>query len=163
MDDREKLSLPSDVEAFVAEVEWRANAATPGPWLGVYPDMLPNDDFPSQRIKCVDGVREATGLDHEFMRRARTDVPRLVAIIRGQGVENAALRQSVADLRDEIARESTDAGEAIRTANALRERLAKLESLGRRVVAHYVPDSDCMCEACVIGREFATMLEGGAS
>ena len=76
-------------------------------------------------------------------------MPRLLAIIRGQGAANAALRQSLAELRDEIARESSDAGEAIRTANALRDRIAKLE----RAAAELYESSNAVVNGGVIARQ----------
>jgi hypothetical protein len=81
-----KRIVPADVESYLREVEGRANAATPGPWVEVV-SALP-DDW---------GVTEATSTgsqsvaqmlweyDAPFVAHAREDIPRLISIIRASG------------------------------------------------------------------------------
>ena len=76
------LALPADILAFVAEVEARANKATPGPWT----------DDNGYRVRREDGevVAEtkhcegSNGYDSTFIAPVRTDALTLCAIARDQ-------------------------------------------------------------------------------
>jgi hypothetical protein len=158
-----KVTLPDDVETFVREVEARANKATPGPWetdggqvvMTVDPvdDDADNDDGVDvcevlHRGKGAGVFGNGTAL---FIARARTDVPRLVAIVREQGARIRTLETSTTGLVDENV--------------ALRERLAKLEALLMRVCGHWGPTASspvCDCSGCTIIRDIAALLPDSA-
>ncbi len=73
-------------EGKLAEIEARANAATPGPWIG-------DGEFGfvfqrgASRAHCIarldhEDVRDTSGADLAFIAAARADVPDLVAEVR---------------------------------------------------------------------------------
>jgi hypothetical protein len=100
--DQAPVDLPDDVETFVQDVEARANKATPGPWVsGPSRDesgaavfqRRGEDDF------CLGREFEIDFDDAEFIANARTDIPRLIAIVREQGARNSDMLNALLDLR----------------------------------------------------------------
>lgn len=81
--------IPTDILAFVAEVEALVNDATPGPWT----------DDNGYRVRREDGevVAEtkhcegSNSYDSTFIASARADVPKLIAIVRKQAARIATL------------------------------------------------------------------------
>lgn len=71
----------SATDDYLAEVEQREQAATPGPWL---PDGLDiNGDYFVRTGYTSASDVGFTESDAEFIAHARTDVPRLVEALRG--------------------------------------------------------------------------------
>jgi len=70
-------------EDRLAEIEARASAATPGPWVGdsEFGFVSPRGATTAHIIASLDaeGVRDTGGADLAFIAHARTDVPDLVA------------------------------------------------------------------------------------
>lgn len=78
--------IPTDILAFVAEVEALVNDATPGPWTDDNGDIIAPDGRSRRRIATT-----WEDLNSHFITHARSDVPTLVAIVREQAERIAAL------------------------------------------------------------------------
>lgn len=95
-------------DADLAEIEARADAATPGPWRNdggcrIWAPVPPKkvDWFPGkEEIVLTEGKQfEATGSDNALMAHSRTDVPRLLAEVRALRAEvDAAHRTALITL-----------------------------------------------------------------
>ena len=108
--------MDKDIETMVAEIEARAAKATPGPWLDTrYHDdeFGPHiEDDTERKIAIVQLDCPEHDDNARFIERARVDVPKLCAMWR----------------------------EAIAERDALRERLAKLESATRSALHWLGPE-----------------------
>lgn len=158
------LALPANVLAYVAEVEARANAATPGPWT----------DDNGYRVRREDGevVAEtkhcegSNGHDSTFIAPVRADALTLCAIVRAQHAELETPDGEISP-KDKpcltCAARLSQWDSIVAERDALRERLAKLESLGPWVEANRLAELDRantwtgrpIDEAYVRGREDA--------
>ncbi len=96
----------------LAEIDARANAATPGPWSHcLIPDCIEVEvehwDLFSPTHTNSDGTQigdsvachTANGEDAEFIKHSRADVPALLAEVRRLRAENAELRAEAVQLR----------------------------------------------------------------
>ena len=83
------------------EIEARANAATPGPWVirvSVHGNGDPCDDIIAKEwgnVTVAMGIDERDGADSAFIARARDDVPWLIARVR-------ALEAALGDAADKL-------------------------------------------------------------
>lgn len=164
-----RAELPADIEAFVAEVEARANKATPGPWRQGYYEkwhvFVPLNEglagCGEERVLLGFNEQFVLGADGAFVAHARADVPRLVAIVREQASELADMRAKRQAVIDGMTRAIASEGEAnkafyaLQAENAaLRDRLAKLESCIVCKVAVVPSDTPPHCEdSCVVEGE----------
>lgn len=123
--EQKEMQPVEDVEAFLQEVEARANKATPGPWF----DSRYHDDQLGPHIEGLDerpvafcslGAKEHSE-NGAFIANARADIPRLVAIVREQATEIAALKTARGFVDEQAWKISEER-------DALRDRLAKLEA-----------------------------------
>lgn len=76
------MSTPLTLERL-AEIEERANAATPGPWFAEYSGeqgdcVVPADAESTREAVCLTRLYDATA-DADFIAHARSDVPDLLA------------------------------------------------------------------------------------
>ena len=87
--------MDNDIETMVAEIEARAEKATPGPWdvqtvFGVQSVMAESSCYDhSEAIAGRYGVHDANG---DFIAHARQDVPELCTMLREAIAERDALR-----------------------------------------------------------------------
>lgn len=128
--DKARARLPADVETELAAIEARANKATPGPWYveegrrGVWLTVDETDRtgvITASMYPGEEGKVFARDDDFEFITHARTDVPRLVDIVRAkaaaynyQDALNRDMNRKVISLMNDN--------------NILRDRLAEYES-----------------------------------
>ncbi len=82
-------------EKRLAEIEARANAATPGPWEPEHRGVVGNDVFIVE--DCVTAGWDAYRANQAFIATARTDVPALVAEVRRLTAALAAARREGAE------------------------------------------------------------------
>lgn len=75
--------MDKDIETMVAEIEARAEKATAGPWIKIGP-WFTGSTWTVGITRDGAGTDGVTGLDLEFMRHAREDVPKLCAMWREQ-------------------------------------------------------------------------------
>jgi hypothetical protein len=144
--DKARSQLPDDVEAFVQEVEGRANKATPGPWtshhygpsdcrvrldiVGHNEPVIFLDDrtYGSQTVGgCGANVQNADD-DARFIAHTREDVPRLIAIVREQGAELEQARRAVRTDAEILAA-------SMHAEKELRDRLTVIECLQKAGLA----------------------------
>ena len=131
-------------EAKLQEIEARANAATPGPWIG-------DGEFGfvfqrgASRAHCIarldhEDVRDTSGADLAFIAHARTDVPALIAEVRRLRAEHAA------------------ALDAARREGAEGMREAAVAMIGRRITAWDDDADECGDEDAATRWEEATAI-----
>ena len=105
--------MDKDIETMVAEIEARAEKATPGPWKPkVVSSCYGTNGVSAGSCEDVVGMHGASAANCDFIAHAREDVPTLCAMWR----------------------------EAIAERDALRERLAKLESATRSALHWLGPE-----------------------
>lgn len=115
-------------EAQLAEIEARANAATPGPWTADNEYDEPAVVGPDNRDLALFVETDA---DAAFLANARTDVPALVAEVRRLRAELAKrdedARIAAGECRVAIPEPGTDAARLLLRSKALHEALNKEE------------------------------------
>lgn len=86
-------------EATLSEIEARAKAATPGPWVSfdVDRDGTTVETSAGEILMGSLGSPDATSADTEFVAHAREDVPALVAEVRRLREVNARLVRLLKD------------------------------------------------------------------
>lgn len=84
--------LPADLDAWIAEVRKRCDAATEGPWFDWF--AAPNYDFSSKPEDCVLGeCHDYNGENNrQFIIHARTNLPQALDIIADLRRENEKLK-----------------------------------------------------------------------
>ena len=86
-------------EKRLAEIEARANAATPGPWEPEHRGVVGNDVFIVE--DCVTAGWDAYRANQAFIATARTDVPDLAAQVRRlTAALDAARREGAEGMRE---------------------------------------------------------------
>ncbi len=146
-----RAELPEDVEAYLQEVEARADKATPGPWF----DSRYHDDQLGPHIEGLDerpvafcslGAKEHSE-NGAFIANARADIPRLVAIVREQA-SKIELLQHAFDLEVDGHRFASD------ERDVFRERLAKFETCIVCEAFLLPPDIPPHCnDSCIVEEE----------
>lgn len=86
--------MSDEIEKRLAEIEARANAATPGPWcteprggelepLVSEAVMVPNEDYHAQVLEYCGDVPDAeVSANWSFVEQARVDIPYLLSLVR---------------------------------------------------------------------------------
>jgi hypothetical protein len=124
-DNAVRAELPADVKAFVQEVEAREKLCVPGPWtFSPYPKLDARGSIESEDIQVAAYVDAD---EAQFIAHARTDIPRLIAIVREQATEIERMKEARVFVDEQAWNISEER-------DALRARVADLEASEKRTV-----------------------------
>lgn len=132
-------------EKRLAEIEARANAATPGPWEPEHRGVVGNDVFIVE--DCVTAGWDAYRANQAFIATARTDVPDLVAEVRRLTAALATVTAEHAAALDAARREGAEG-----------MRAAAVAMIGRRITAWDDDADECGDEDAATRWEEATAI-----